>query len=90
MNIDQQAANQLALDFLKRLSAEPEGVPYVLLESRIREDDDGWYFPYQSASFVLTGNSGDSLVGNWPIFVSRAGDYVGPRRPGMPVPTGEV
>jgi len=90
MNIDLLAASQLALDFLKRLSAEPEGVPYVLLESRIREEHDGWYFPYQSVSFALTGNFGDSLVGNWPIFVSRSGQFVGPRRPGTPVPTGSV
>jgi len=87
MNIDFAAARQMAVDYLRRLSTEPEGVPYVLLDSRIREDEDGWYFPYQSAGFVATGNFGDSLVGNWPIFVDRVGDYVGPRRPGMPVPT---
>jgi hypothetical protein len=82
VKIDFLTASQLATAFLERLSVEPEGVPYVLLDSFIREDDEGWYFPYQSASFVLNGNFGDSLVGNWPIFVSRSGDYVGPRRPG--------
>ena len=90
MNIDQSAATQLALDFLKRLSNEPEGVPYSLLESRTREDDDGWYFSYQSTSFLQTGNFSESLVGNWPIFVNRKGDYVGPRRPGMPIPSDAV
>jgi hypothetical protein len=90
MKIDLLTAKKMTLDFLNRLSTEPEGVPYVLLESLIREDEDGWYFPYQSASFVLTGNFGDSLIGNWPIFVSQTGNYVGPRRPGMPVPTNTI
>jgi hypothetical protein len=88
MSINFVAAKQLAVDYLERLSTEPEGVPYAIFDSLIREDEDGWYFPYQSASFILTGNFGDSLVGNWPIFVSRSGDYVGSRRPGMSLPNG--
>lgn len=89
MNIDFAVAKKMALDYLMRLSSEPEGVPYAIFESLIREDEDGWYFPYQSASFMLTGDFGDSLVGNWPIFVSHSGDYVGSRRPGVQLPTND-
>jgi len=85
MNIDFAMAREMALDYLESLSREPGGVSYTIFESLVREEDDGWYFPYQSTKYIETGNFGDSLVGNWPIFVSRSGDYVGSRRPGMPL-----
>lgn len=57
---------------------------YDLVFSGVREEPDGWYFPYQSSEFIRTGDFSKSLVGNWPIFVSRDGRRVGPWRPGMP------
>ena len=71
--------------YLEQLSNASDDVTYALVESHIREEPDGWYFPYQSEKYLLTRQFGDSLVGNWPIFVSRTGDFAGPRRPGMSV-----
>ncbi|MFN3735423.1 hypothetical protein [Comamonas testosteroni] len=85
MKIDFLEAREMALVFLKKMSTEPGGVDYGLIDSAIKEDEDGWYFPYQSVKFILSKNFDDSLVGNWPIFVKNTGDYVGPRRPGMPI-----
>ncbi|MHA6848781.1 YrhB domain-containing protein [Ralstonia syzygii] len=50
----------------------------------VKEGVDSWNFPHQSAEFIKTGDFKKSLVGNWPIFVSRDGQRVDPRRPGMP------
>lgn len=83
MSIDFAVAKRMALTHLEQLSKASDGVTYALLESHIREESDGWYFPYQSEKYLLTGHFGDSLVGNWPIFVSRTGDFAGPRRRGM-------
>ena len=81
MTLDLAAATTLALEYLGEQQAAPGGVPYAIVDSRIVEGDDGWYFPYQSAEFLRTGDINASLVGNWPIFVSRDGLRVGPRRP---------
>jgi hypothetical protein len=59
--------------------------PCSLVIEKIKEDEDGWYFPYQSKNYIETGDFDKSLVGNWPIFVSREGGFVGIRRPGMPL-----
>lgn len=85
MSIDFAVAKRMALTYLEQLSNASDDVAYALMESHIREEPDGWYFPYQSAKYLLTRHFGDSLVGNWPIFVSRTGDFAGPRRPGMSV-----
>lgn len=86
MNNDFMNARKLAEDYLRSLESQPGGVPYSIIDGRIREDEDGWYFPYQSTSFVMTGNINDSVVGNWPIFVRRLDLYVGPLRPGATPP----
>lgn len=86
MNNDFASARLAAERYLLMLEAEQGGGPYTIIYERIREEDDGWYFPYQSKKFLMTGNIGDSLVGNWPIFVRRIDFYVGPRRPGMKLP----
>ena len=86
MSNDFENARQMAEAYLRTLETQPGGVPYTILDEHVREDEEGWYFPYQSASFVMTGNFSDSLVGNWPIFVRRRDSYIGPRRPGMDLP----
>ncbi|MFV8632797.1 YrhB domain-containing protein [Ralstonia pseudosolanacearum] len=82
MSIDQTQAERKAREYINSI-ASFDG-EYELVSSRIREESDGWYFPYQSAEFLRTGDFNKSLVGNWPIFVSRDGQCIGPRRPGMP------
>ena len=86
MSNDFANARQMVEAYLRTLETQPGGVPYTILDERIREDEEGWYFPYQSTSFVMTGNFSDSLVGNWPIFFRRSDSYIGPRRPGMALP----
>ena len=83
MTLDLSAAKALAMKYLVEQQAMPEGVPCAIVDLKIVENDDGWYFPYQSIEFLKTGDFNVSLVGNWPIFVSRDGLHVGPRRPGL-------
>jgi hypothetical protein len=73
-------ATQKARAYVDSLAVQ--GVACSIVESHVREDVDGWYFPYQAKEFLETGDFNKSLVGNWPIFVSRDGRHVGPRRPG--------
>jgi hypothetical protein len=72
-------AKRKARDYIDRTGT----VPCSIVESNIREDLEGWYFPYQSVECLQTGDFNKSLVGNWPIFVSRDGTYVEPRRPDL-------
>ncbi len=50
------------------VDAEPEDTP------------DGWYFFYQTAKYLRTADLDDSVVGNAPIFVTKQGVCMGPRR----------
>jgi hypothetical protein len=81
MTLDLDTAKRMALKYLAEQQTEAGGVPYSIVDSRIVEHDEGWYFPYQSVEFLTTGDMNASLVGNWPIFVSRDGRQVGPCRP---------
>ena len=45
------------------------------------EDEEGWYFHYQTARYVRTNDINDSVVGNSPIFITKQGACLGPRRP---------
>lgn len=83
MKLNFNSAKKLACRYLSELEARFGGVPCSIVESRIVEDERGWYFPYQSVEFLATGDIETSLVGNWPIFVSRDGLHVGPGRPDM-------
>jgi hypothetical protein len=81
MTLDLNTARELALKYLSEQEAAFGGVPCSIVESRVVEDEQGWYFPYQSVEFLTTGDIDSSLVGNWPILVSRDGSRVGPSRP---------
>jgi hypothetical protein len=83
MMLNFDSARELARKYLKDQEAKFGGVSCSIVESRIVEDEQGWYFPYQSVEFLTTGDINASLVGNWPIFVSRDGLRVGPSRPDM-------
>jgi hypothetical protein len=74
MTIDFSQAMSNAIEHLKNLESRPNGVPYVLIQEKIRETPDGWYFPYQSLEFLNSGDFSKSLVGNWPLFVDRRGN----------------
>lgn len=45
---------------------------FCLLPENIETFDVGWFFFYQSARFIETGDFADSLVGNAPLFVSQS------------------
>ena len=83
MGIDFVQAKLLVEQHLRDLETQPGGVQYALLSEFVREDEEGWYFPYQSLAYLTTGDFSKSLVGNWPIFVRRGDGGVGPRRPGV-------
>lgn len=81
MRIDFSHAEQLAKEYLDVLSRQPDGVSYSIIDTKMQETPDGWYFPYQSTDLMRAGDFDYSLVGNWPIFVSKDADNVEPRRP---------
>lgn len=49
------------------------GISLLIVESHVRENDDGWVFPYQSKEYLETMDINKSIIGNWPIFVSKNG-----------------
>jgi hypothetical protein len=62
MRIDFGRAEQLAKEYLDAMSRQPGGVSYSIVDNKILEAPDGWYFAYQSTDFVRTGDHGNSLV----------------------------
>ena len=52
----------------------------LIVESQVRENDDGWFFPYQSKEYLETMDIKKSIIGNWPIFVSKNGEIPSIRR----------
>ena len=60
-----------------------DGDTLVIVRDAIQEDKDGWFFPYQAQGYLETKSLNHSVVGNWPIFVSRDG-RIGVRRFGVP------
>ena len=77
MTLNFAIAQRKAYEYIEQTGV----IPCSIVESKIREDAEGWYFPYQSVECLETGDFNKSLVGNWPIFVSRDGSSIGPRRP---------
>ncbi|WP_321861545.1 YrhB domain-containing protein [Burkholderia cenocepacia] len=49
-----------------------EGCDAVVIDEYTQEFDVGWVFYYQSSRFLESGDMRDRLVGNAPLFVSRA------------------
>jgi hypothetical protein len=81
--MERQDAKALAERYIQEQVGAPDGDRYVIVDAAIREVALGWYFPYQTARFVETRNIEFSVVGNWPIFVTKQGEVLGPRRPEM-------
>lgn len=50
------------------------GISLLIVESHVRENDDGCFFPYQSKEYLETMDINKSIIGNWPIFVSKNGE----------------
>lgn len=80
--MDLLEARRLAEKYLDEHLVPPDSMRYLISASAIKEAEDGWYFPYQTDAYLQSGNINLSVVGNWPIFVSKVGDVIGPRRPG--------
>lgn len=74
--IDFAAARTEALGAIERLAAEQSLGELILIEDRIIETADAWYFPYDSAAFVLRGEISSALAGNIPVRVARDGSGV--------------
>jgi hypothetical protein len=79
--MEMREAYVLAEAYLNKNIKAPPDDSYVIVESAIRESELGWYFPYQTARFIATRDIEYSVVGNWPIFVAKTGEVIGPRRP---------
>lgn len=58
------------------------GDRYVVLEDQVVDQGNYWSVPYQSASFVKTGDISDMLAGNWPLMISKfSGEVTGVETP---------
>ncbi len=79
MNVTQ--AKVKAEQYITENFEPPENDAYAIVDAAIIEVADGWYFPYQTVRFIETRNIDFSVLGNWPIFVSKQGECLGPRRP---------
>ena len=73
MIITYQEAKKIAVSFLSQIEQEM-GNSLLIVESHVRENDDGWFFPYQSKEYLETMDINKSIIGNWPIFVSKNGE----------------
>lgn len=82
MNI--RDAKQFAISFIEARCQAPGGDRYLIVDAGVKEDSEGWYFPYQTERFLVTRDIRFSVVGNWPVFVSKDGRVVEPRRPPLP------
>lgn len=80
--MDLAEARQLAEKYINEQLVPPNGMRYLVAEAAIKDAEDGWYFPYQTDAYLQSGDINQSVVGNWPIFVSKGGNVLGPRRPG--------
>ena len=73
MVITYQEAKKIAVSFLSQIEQEM-GISLLIVESHVQENDDGWFFPYQSKEYLETMDINKSIIGNWPIFVSKNGE----------------
>ena len=74
MIITYQEAKKIAVSFFGQIEQEI-GMSLLIVESQVRENDDGWFFPYQSKEYLETMDINKSIIGNWPIFVSKNGGF---------------
>jgi len=74
MMINYQEAKKIAVSFFGQIEQEME-ISLLIVESYVRENDDGWFFPYHSKEYLETMDINKSIIGNWPIFVSKNGGF---------------
>lgn len=74
-------ARELAGQYIKSNMTAPAGDEYEIVDSAVKETEEGWYFPYQTARYLKTRDLNYSVVGNWPIFIKKSGEVCGPKRP---------
>ena len=60
-----------AYDFGSLLPRHEDHHDQKLVIVRVDEHEFGWLYFYDSSKHVVTGNSGDALVGNAPLIVDR-------------------
>ena len=67
-------AKKIAENFLlEKMPFSAKGGKFLIVHDGIVENDEGWYFPYQTEEFIETRDMRKSVVGNSPIFVDRMG-----------------
>jgi hypothetical protein len=71
--MDLGAARTQALVAIARLAEEQGLGELLIVEDCILETPDAWYFPYDSAGFILGGDVSSALAGNIPVRVARDG-----------------
>ena len=84
MNIDINTAKSLALAFIEAHIQAKKNNRFLIVDVGIVESTEGWFFPFQTEQFLKTRDIQYSVVGNWPVFVSKDGATVEQRRPDSP------
>ena len=75
-------ARAQALIAIKKLAEEQNLGELIIVDDGIIETPGAWYFPYDSAAFILRGEISSALAGNIPVRVARDGSglrFEGPR-----------
>jgi hypothetical protein len=81
IGVDMKVAKSIAEAFISANIEPPKDDSYQIMDSAIKEDAEGRYFPFQAKRFIKTRDISFSVVGNWPVFVSKDGVTVEQRRP---------
>lgn len=74
--MDLGAARAQAHAAITRLAEEQGLGELIIVDEGTIETPDAWYFPYDSAAFVLRGEMSSALAGNIPVRVARDGSGV--------------
>ena len=73
--ITKEQARESVNNELRRRCQIP-GDSYVIVENLTIEKPFGWVFFYNSKRYLETGNIGDAIAGNGPVFVNRLNGIV--------------
>ena len=63
MMINYQEAKKIAVSFFGQIEQEME-ISLLIVESHVRENDDGWFFPYHSKEYLETMDINKSIIRN--------------------------
>jgi hypothetical protein len=71
--LDIRQARARAAEILEVFAAQTGLAALVILDDAVIETPDAFYFPYQTADFIIGGELRDALAGNITLRINRDG-----------------